>query len=267
MATRIRLQRHGRKSRPIFKIVIADSRSKRDGKYIENIGQYNPNTNPATIDLDFDRALDWVMKGAQPSNTALALLKYKGVMMKKHLLGGVAKGAFSEEEAESKFEAWLAEKEEKINSKKDLLYKEKQEDSKKRLAAEKEINDKRAQELAVANSELAQEVEASSDVDTNTDEGATAETTEEVTEATTEETTEVAVEETVETPSEDAAPEAVETPSEEAAEAISTTEEAVQEKSADEAPKDVVSEETPEATDEEVSKDAPEATEKESEEK
>ena len=267
MATRIRLQRHGRKSRPIFKIVIADSRSKRDGKYIENIGQYNPNTNPATIDLDFDRALDWVMKGAQPSNTALALLKYKGVMMKKHLLGGVVKGAFSEEEAESKFEAWLAEKEEKINSKKDLLYKDKQEENKKRLAAEKEINDKRAQELAVANSELAQEIEASSDVDVTTEEGASAETTEEVTEATSEEKAVVAAEEIVETPSEDATPEAAETPNEEAAEAISTTEEAVQEKPADEVPIEAVSEETDEATDEEVSKDAPEATEKESDEK
>ncbi|MEK9830821.1 MAG: 30S ribosomal protein S16, partial [Schleiferiaceae bacterium] len=89
MATKIRLQRHGRKGRPIFTIVAADSRAKRDGKYIENLGQYNPNTNPATIDLDFDRALDWVMKGAEPTNTALAILKYKGVMMKKHLLLGV----------------------------------------------------------------------------------------------------------------------------------------------------------------------------------
>ena len=95
MPTKIRLQRHGRKAKPIFKIVVADSRAKRDGKFIENLGQYNPNTNPATVDLNFDRALDWVMKGAQPTNTALVLLKYKGVMMKKHLLGGVAKGAFN----------------------------------------------------------------------------------------------------------------------------------------------------------------------------
>ena len=120
MPTKIRLQRHGRKAKPIFKIVVADSRAKRDGKFIENLGQYNPNTNPATIELNFDSALNWVMKGAQPTNTALALLKYKGVMMKKHLLGGVAKGAFSEEEADKRFEAWLAEKEDKINAKNGL---------------------------------------------------------------------------------------------------------------------------------------------------
>ncbi len=179
MATRIRLQRHGRKARPIFKIVVADTRSKRDGKFIENLGQYNPNTNPATIDLDFDRALDWVMKGAQPSNTALALLKYKGVMMKKHLLGGVAKGAFSEEEAEQKFEAWIAEKEDKINAKKDSLYKEKQEENKKRLAAEKEISEKRAQEFAVANSEFAPEGHAAEDQVADTEESASNETTSE----------------------------------------------------------------------------------------
>ena len=151
MPTKIRLQRHGRKARPIFKIVVADSRAKRDGKFIENLGQYNPNTNPATIELNFDRALDWVVKGAQPTNTALALLKYKGIMMKKHLLGGVAKGAFSEEEAEKRFEAWLAEKEDKISAKKDNLTKAEQEAKKARLAAEKEISDSRAQELANAN--------------------------------------------------------------------------------------------------------------------
>ena len=103
MATRIRLQRFGRKSRPIFHIVVADSRSKRDGRKIEKLGVYNPNTNPATIDLNFDSALTWVMKGAQPSDTARAILSYKGVMMKKHLMTGVAKGAFSEEEAENRF--------------------------------------------------------------------------------------------------------------------------------------------------------------------
>lgn len=163
MATKIRLQRHGRKSRPIFKIVVADSRAKRDGKFIENLGQYNPNTNPATIDLNFDRALDWIMKGAQPTNTASALLKYKGVMMKKHLLGGVAKGAFSEDEAEKRFEAWLSEKEDKVIAKKDKLHKDQEDDNKKRLAAEKEINENRAKELASANAELSEEVEAVSE--------------------------------------------------------------------------------------------------------
>jgi small subunit ribosomal protein S16 len=107
MATKIRLQRHGRKGRPIFTIVASDSRVKRDGKYIERLGQYNPNTNPATIDLDFDRALSWILKGAQPTDTARAILRYKGVMMMKHLLDGVRKGAFDEAEAEKRFEAWM----------------------------------------------------------------------------------------------------------------------------------------------------------------
>ena len=158
MATKIRLQRHGRKARPIFKIVVADERAKRDGKFIEKLGVYNPNTNPATIDLNFDSALEWMMKGAQPTDTARAILSYKGVMMKKHLLGGVAKGAFSEEEAEKRFEAWLAEKEGKIQAKKDGLSKAAQDKAAAKLTAEKEANEKRAQELASANSELAEEV-------------------------------------------------------------------------------------------------------------
>ncbi|MAD30067.1 MAG: 30S ribosomal protein S16, partial [Flavobacteriaceae bacterium] len=175
MPTKIRLQRHGRKAKPIFKIVVADSRAKRDGKFIENLGQYNPNTNPASIELNFDRALDWVIKGAQPTNTALALLKYKGVMMKKHLLGGVAKGAFSEEEADKRFEAWLSEKEDKINAKRDNLSKAEQETAKARLAAEKEISDARAQELANANAALASEAEAVSEEAPATEEAPAAE--------------------------------------------------------------------------------------------
>ena len=158
MATKIRLQRHGRKARPIFKIVVADERAKRDGKFIEKLGVYNPNTNPATIDLNFDSAVEWMMKGAQPTDTARAILSYKGVMMKKHLLGGVAKGAFSEEEAEKRFEAWLADKEGKIQAKRDGLSKAAQDKAATKLAAEKEANEKRAQELAAANSELAEEV-------------------------------------------------------------------------------------------------------------
>ena len=114
MATRIRLQRHGRKGQPFFHIVVADARAKRDGRLIEKLGTYNPNTNPATIEINFDSAVDWVMKGAQPSDTARAILKYKGVMMKKHLLEGVKKGAHSEEEVEKKFESWLMDKTQKI---------------------------------------------------------------------------------------------------------------------------------------------------------
>ena len=158
MATKIRLQRHGRKAKPIFKIVVADERAKRDGKFIEKLGVYNPNTNPATIDLNFDTAVEWIMKGAQPTNTARAILSYKGVMMKKHLLVGVAKGAFSEEEAEKRFEAWLADKEGKIQEKKEGLSKAAKDKAAAQLAIEKEANEKRANELAAAKSVLAEEV-------------------------------------------------------------------------------------------------------------
>ena len=105
MSTKIRLQRGGRKGRPVYSIVVADARAKRDGRFIEKLGTYNPNTNPATIDLNFDSTLSWVMKGAQPTDTARAILSYRGVMMKKHLLEGVRKGALTEEQAEAKFEA------------------------------------------------------------------------------------------------------------------------------------------------------------------
>ena len=114
MATKIRLQRHGKKRRPFYHIVIADSRAKRDGKFIEKIGTYNPNTKPASIDLNFDSALSWLQKGAIPTDTARAILSYKGVLLKKHLLDGVKKGAFDENTAEERFNKWINEKEEKI---------------------------------------------------------------------------------------------------------------------------------------------------------
>ena len=117
MAVKIRLARHGKKGAPIYHIIAADSRAPRDGRFIEKLGVYNPNTNPATIDLKFDRALDWLLKGAQPTDTCRAILSYKGVLYKKHLLGGVAKGAFSESDAEAKFNKWLGEKEGKITAK------------------------------------------------------------------------------------------------------------------------------------------------------
>ena len=138
MATRIRLQRHGRKSYAFYSIVIADSRAPRDGKFIEKIGTYNPNTNPATVDLNFDAALAWVLKGAQPSDTVRNILSREGVYMKKHLLGGVAKGAFGEAEAEAKFEAW------KNNKQSGLAALE----AKARLEAEKKINEVKAKALA-----------------------------------------------------------------------------------------------------------------------
>ena len=117
MPVKIRLARHGKKGYAFYHIVVADSRAPRDGKFIEKIGTYNPNTNPATIDLNFDKALEWLQKGAQPTDTCRAILSYKGVMYKKHLLGGVAKGAFDEAAADAKFEKWMSEKAAKISAK------------------------------------------------------------------------------------------------------------------------------------------------------
>jgi small subunit ribosomal protein S16 len=176
MATRIRLQRHGRKGRPIFTIVVADSRSKRDGRFIERLGQYNPNTNPATIDLAFDRALDWVMKGAESSDTARAILSYKGVMMKKHLLGGVSKGALTLEQAEAKFAAWMESKENKVGGKVESLAASTEAAKKARLAAEAEANAKRAAAILAKNTPVVEEVVAEAAEEVATE--ATAEATE-----------------------------------------------------------------------------------------
>jgi small subunit ribosomal protein S16 len=151
MATRIRLQRHGRKGHPIFQIVVADSRVKRDGKVIERLGQYNPNTNPATIEINFDRTLDWIVKGAQPSDTARAILKYKGVMMMKHLLDGVKKGAFDEAEADKRFDAWMDAKTQKIQGKREGLTKAQEEARTAALEAERKKNEERAAAIAAAN--------------------------------------------------------------------------------------------------------------------
>lgn len=151
MATKIRLQRHGRKGRPIFHIVVADSRAKRDGKYIERLGIYNPNTDPATIELNFDHTVDWVMKGAQPTDTARAILSYKGVLMKKHLLNGVQKGAFDDAEAEKRFDAWMEEKINQIDGKKEKLSKKAEDQRVQAMDAEKEANQARAAAIAEAN--------------------------------------------------------------------------------------------------------------------
>ena len=160
MPVKIRLQRQGRKKKPFYHVVIADSRAPRDGKYIERLGIYNPNTNPATIELNFDRALSWLQKGAQPTDTCRAILSYNGVLYKNHLLNGVKKGAFDEATAEVKFNEWKTQKEAKISNKKEELATKEQEQIKKRLEAEIKINEERAQELAKRNSELAAEVEA-----------------------------------------------------------------------------------------------------------
>ncbi len=148
MPVKIRLARHGRKARPFYHIVVADGRAPRDGKYIERIGSYNPTTNPATIDLNFEKALEWLMKGAQPTDTARAILSYEGVMYKKHLLGGVSKGAFDEKAMDTKFEAWKQEKAIKIQDNRNSISKSAQDKSEKGLAAEKEVNEARIAEVA-----------------------------------------------------------------------------------------------------------------------
>ena len=177
MPTKIRLQRHGRKARPIFMIVVADSRAKRDGKFIEKLGQYNPNTNPATVELNFDSAVDWLLKGAQPTNTARNILSQQGVLMKKHLLAGVAKGAFNEEEADKRFDAWLDQKAKKNIAVQENILKLKKESEESKLKAEKAINEARALELAKANSELIEETPATDETVTSEEAPATEEAT------------------------------------------------------------------------------------------
>lgn len=160
MATRIRLQRHGKKGYAFYHVVVADSRAKRDGKFIEKLGVYNPNTNPASIDIDFDRTLHWVRVGAEMTDTTRAILSYKGILYKNHLLNGVKKGALTEEEVEKKFQAWLADKQSKIEAKRDGLDKASGADAAARLAAEKEKNEARAKELAAKNAPVVEEAPA-----------------------------------------------------------------------------------------------------------
>jgi len=159
MAVKLRLQRHGKKGKPFYWIVAADARSKRDGKFLEKLGTYNPNVNPATIDLNVDGAVKWLQNGAQPTDTARAILSYKGVMLKNHLAGGVRKGALTEEEAEKKFQAWLDEKAAKVESKKDGLAKAEAEAKAKALEAEKAANEARIAAAApVVEEEVSEEV-------------------------------------------------------------------------------------------------------------
>lgn len=181
MATKIRLQRHGKKRNAYYYIVAADSRVKRDGRYIERLGDYNPNTNPATINVDFDRALHWVKAGAQPTDTARAILSYKGVMMKNHLDKGVLKGAHSQDQADAKFEKWMAEKTAKIEGKIEGLQKSQADADAKRLAAEKEVNEKRMADIAAKEAELHAAAEAENAVEEATE--TVAEAAEEVAEA------------------------------------------------------------------------------------
>lgn len=148
MPVKLRLQRHGKKDSAFFHIVVADGRAPRDGAFIEKLGTYNPTTNPATIDINFDKALQWLENGALPSDTCRAILTYKGVLYKRHLLGGVKKGALTNEQAEAKFQKWIAEKEGKVSAKKDRLASVSKEAKAKKLAEEKAVKEAKAAKIA-----------------------------------------------------------------------------------------------------------------------
>ena len=201
MSVKIRLQRHGKKQKPFYWVVAADARSKRDGKYLEKIGTYNPNTNPATIELNLDSAVKWLHNGAQPTDTAKAILSYKGALLKHHLDGGIRKGALTQEQADAKLAAWLEAKAGKVDAKKDGLSKAQADAKAKALKAEKEVNAKRlaaaaqaeADAIAAATPAVEEEVVAEEEV-----------------------AVEAATEEVVETPAEEVA---VEAPAEEVVEA------------------------------------------------
>ena len=155
MAVKIRLQRHGKKNFAFFHIVVADSRSPRDGRYIEQLGSYNPNTNPATIILNSERALAWVKVGAQPSLVCRRILSYEGVLLRHHLDGGVAKGALTQEQADAKWNAWKAERDAKIEAKKTGIKNAEIEARKNARAAEAKVNTARAEAIAKKAEELA----------------------------------------------------------------------------------------------------------------
>ena len=161
MAVKIRLQRHGKKGKPFYWIVVADSRAKRDGKYLQKLGVYDPNTNPARVEVNVDDALQWLQNGAIPTNTARTLLSYKGIMLKHHLNKGVLKGALNQEKADEQFQAWLKEKESKISAKQDKISKEIDNSKSERLKLEKEANEKRILEReTVAKETVEKEVSA-----------------------------------------------------------------------------------------------------------
>jgi len=189
MSVKIRLQRHGKKGKPFYWIVAADARAKRDGRFLEKLGTYNPTANPAIIDLNLDKAVQWLHNGAQPTDTARAILSYKGALLKHHLDGGVRKGALTQEQADAKLAKWLEEKVGKVDAKKDGLSKKQAEAKAKALKAEKEANEKRLAKAAAAETveEVAEEVEAVAEETvaevTETVENTVEETVAEVTEA------------------------------------------------------------------------------------
>ena len=217
MSVKIRLQRHGKKGKPFYWIVAADARAKRDGRFLEKLGTYNPNTNPATINLDVDGAVKWLQNGAQPTDTAKTILSYKGAMLKNHLVGGVRKGALTEEQAEEKFQAWLEEKAGKVASKEEKVAKAKSDAKAKALEAEKAVNEAR---VAAAVEEATPEVEEEVVAEEVTPEEVVEETAPEVVaeEATPEVEEEVVEEAAPEVVPEEVTPEVTEEKKEESAE-------------------------------------------------
>ena len=210
MSVKIRLQRHGKKQKPFYWVVAADARSKRDGKYLEKIGTYNPNTNPATIELNLDSAVKWLHNGAQPTDTAKAILSYKGALLKHHLDGGIRKGALTQEQADAKLAAWLEAKAGKVNAKKDGLSKAQADVKAKALKAEKEVNAKRLAAAAQAEADAIAAATPAVEEEVVTEEEVAVEAAaEEVVEAPAEEVAveavaeEVVAEEVVETPAEE----------------------------------------------------------------
>ena len=159
MSVKIRLQRHGKKGKPFYWVVAADARSKRDGKFLEKIGTYNPNTNPATVELNLESAVQWLHNGAQPTDTARAILSYKGALLKHHLDGGVRKGALTQEQADEKLTKWLDEKAGKVDAKKDGLSTSKADAKAKALAAEKKVNEDRIAAAKQAEADAAKAAE------------------------------------------------------------------------------------------------------------
>ncbi len=182
MSVKIRLQRHGKKGKPFFHIVVADARARRDGKFIEKIGTYNPVTNPAIIELNVDSAVKWLNNGAQPTDTARAILSYKGVLYKKHLMGGVAKGAFDEAEAENRFNTWLEGKEQQVLGKKDGLKKAKEDAKKAALEAEAKVNQSRLDAAAKLEADAKAEADAKLAEEKAAEEAANAPVAEEIAE-------------------------------------------------------------------------------------
>jgi small subunit ribosomal protein S16 len=245
MPVRIRLQRHGKKGKPIYWIVAADSRAKRDGRYLEKLGRYNPNTHPASVELDIDKAVEWLQNGAQPSDTARNILSDKGAMLKNHLINGARKGAHTDEEAIAKFDAWLKEKEGKNESLQNKIDSEANKARAAALAAEQEVSAKRKEAAAAAEEAAAAEVAAEETAQEVKEETPAAE------EAPTEEAAPEANEET---------PAAEEASTEEAAPEAKEETPAAKETSAEEAAPEA-KEETPAAEEAPAEEAAPEANE------